>query len=301
MKLQGHLIDVDLRLADGLRPAEPTVRPLPDALANTKGEQKIHESLCRHTEYFPFPKQTHHGAWFRWIISKFELPSGNITDFVYVVTTSSENTIVLVEIEDPAKKMWAGPPERAHRSADFTSAIEQVERWQTDLNKPEQMASLIATMKAMMGGNGLARNSWFVEYALVYGRSNENDSAARREAYANLKRNSSINILTFDHLITQVENHGLGEPHNVMKCGSPGPMFSYLYLNREPSNEFAYLEKGTLLLDSEAERLLKAKGYDIDAWKADQPLSLQGKYTMEDVSEIVDQYLASVVQGKTKT
>ncbi|CAD9227669.1 conserved hypothetical protein [Burkholderia cenocepacia] len=300
MKIQGQLIDHDLRLTDGLEPIEAVVRPLPEALANTKGEQPIHESLCRHTEYFPFPKRTHHGAWFRWIISKFELPSGNITDFAYVVTTSSENTIVLIEIEDPAKKMWAGAPEKAHRSADFTSAIEQVERWQTDLNRPEQMASLVATMKAMMGGNGLARNTWYVEYALVYGRSSENNSAARRDAYASLKRNSSIHFLTFDHLVTQVETHGLGEQHNIVKCGSPGPIFSYMYLNRELSNEFAYLEQGTLILDNDVERLLKRQDFEIDKWKDNQRLTVNGKYAAEKTSDIVKQYVASTVLNNSK-
>ena len=275
---KGFLIETEL---DKERYGTPTVTSIPDlptALESETKEEIFHKSLCRHSEYLSLPFIKHHGIWFNWVLTKFPLPNGNITDFAYLVTTSAKNTIVLVEIEDPAKRMWVGTPIKPEKSDAFVKAIEQVQRWQIDLREPENLAQLISWFKAMMGNNGLASNSWEVKYALVYGRSSENDSAARKKFYAELQR-GEIELMTFDNLVSQKSTHS-STRRNIVKISHPGPTFSYVYLNTNPNNEFAFLDHGRFDLAKDARELLVLLGYDIDAWEGGQLLNANlGKNT----------------------
>ena len=287
MPAQGKLIDADLRLVDGLPPLDVAIPPLPDLLETDPGEEVIHASLCRHSEYFPLVVDTHHRNWFRWVLTKYELPSGNVTDFAYVVTTSVENTIVLVEIEDPAKRLWVGPSEKPEKAKEFVRAIEQVEQWRADLEKPEQQIQLIGEMKTMMGHSGLAANPWRIEYVLIYGRSRDNVSAAQKEAFTRLQRHGGIHLRTFDNLVEAKTTGYSDQLHNVVRVTRPGPKFSYAYLNREPMAEFAYLKPGTMILDARVERLLKAKSYDIEAWKTGKLLIVNERQPRDALSQVL--------------
>lgn len=281
MTIKGRLIDTELRALNGLSEVAAEVLPLPQLLELDLGEEEVQKSLCRHSEYFPMAVDTHHRNWFRWVLSKYELPSGNVTDFAYVVTTSANNTIVLVEIEDPSKKFWVGPPERPEKSTSFVRAIEQVEQWRSDLQDPLQRGQLIQEMKAMMGNVGLTANQWGVEYVLIYGRSAENVSRAQKEAFTRLERYNGIRLRTFDNLVAAQQTGESARLHNFVRVTRPGPKFSYTYLNRDPMGEFARLSPGTMLLDSEVEPLLRAKGFDIDAWKAGHLLRVNNKHPVD--------------------
>ena len=226
---------------------------------------------------------THHGIWFDWILYKYALPSGNEVDFAYVETTSAQNTIVLIEIEDPAKKMWVGSLQTPHRSEKFNHAIEQVTRWRTDLNDPAQRTALIDGFKSTFGQSSLVDNQWDVKYGLVYGRSAENISAQQKSSYADLQRTCGIELMTFDNLVTRQKNHP-AQLRNVMSVSVPGPVFSYLYLNKLPRSDFAYLKPGRLKLDQEAKEVLVAQGYDISAWENGTLLGLNGKAPFSSLS-----------------
>lgn len=268
---KGFLIDTDLEI---LRHGNPTITSIPDlptALSSARGEEAFHQSLCRHSEYLQLPFVKHHGIWFNWVLTKYPLPSGNVTDFAYLVTTSSSNMIVLVEIEDPGKKMWVGTPTKPEKSDAFVKAIEQVQRWRADLREPDNYSQLISGFKAMMGKSGMASNSWDVKYALVYGRSSENDTGARKKMYADLQR-EGIELMTFDHLVS-AKNIGNALRRNIVKVSHPGPTFSYAYLNVEPRTEFAYLDYGKFTIEKDARQLLVALGFDIKAWEQGQLLT----------------------------
>lgn len=283
MKVRGKLIEADWNILQGNLPAQPSSPALPQALANCTGEQAFQESLSRHSEYLPRLANTHHGIWFDWILYKYALPSGNEVDFAYVETTSVQNTIVLIEIEDPAKKMWVGTPQTPHRSKEFNHAIEQVTRWRTDLNDPVQRAALINSFKIAFGGCTLAQNPWDVQYGLIYGRSAENLSDQQKASYADLQRTVGIEIMTFDHLVTRYRNFP-EQPRNVVSVSVPGPVFSYLYLNTPPRSDFAYLSPGKLKLDQEAKDVLVSQGYDISAWENGKLLAVNGKAPLSSLS-----------------
>jgi len=292
MAIAGKLIEIDLQVLDGLPPVVSPILPLPQALlARGAGEEAFQKSLARHTEFFPLIVDTHHGNWHRWVIAKYELPSKLITDFAYVVTTSVENKIVLVEIEDPEKPMWVGAAHKPSKSAPFVAALEQVERWRSDLQNPAYRQQVIDDMAAMMGQSGMLQNDWTIEYVLVYGRSAENNSMARKRMYADLARNSGIKLATYDHLITANAN-GQTRIHNVVKM-SAGRSFSYAYLNREPNYEFSYLANGSLLLDANAARLFTSYGYNIAAWRNGQSLQVNGKQPLTALPQIVATVLTS--------
>ncbi|SHN43020.1 protein of unknown function [Duganella sacchari] len=262
---KGFLIDTELEM---LRHGKQTATSIPDlstALKSATGEEAFHKSLCRHSEYLHLPFVKHHGIWFNWVLTKYPLPSGNVTDFAYLVTTSASNTIVLVEIEDPAKKMWVGTPIKPEKSDAFVKAFEQVQRWRADLREPENYSKLISDFRAMMGLSGMALNSWDVKYALIYGRSSENNTGARKKMYADLQR-EGIELMTFDNLVS-AKNSGITTRRNIVKVSHPGPTFSYAYLNTEPKSELAYLNYGKFIMAKDARELLIGLGYDIEAWE----------------------------------
>jgi hypothetical protein len=268
---KGFLIDTELDILRHGNPTTTSIPDLPTALSSASGEEAFHQSLCRHSEYLQLPFVKHHGIWFNWVLTKYPLPNGNVTDFSYLVTTSSSNTIVLVEIEDPAKKMWVGTPIKPEKSDAFVKALEQVQRWRADLREPENYSQLIAGFKAMMGKSGMALNSWDVKYALIYGRSTENDTSARKKMYADLQR-EGIELMTFDHLVS-AKNNVNAVRRNIVKVSHPGPTFSYAYLNVEPKTEFTYLNYGKFTIGKDARQLLVELGFNIDAWEKGQLLT----------------------------
>ncbi|MCP1667505.1 Shedu anti-phage system protein SduA domain-containing protein [Pseudomonas citronellolis] len=288
MPTAGRLIEADLQLLKHQPITENNVKTLPDLLETSGfGESAVHESLCVHPEYFTMFVQWHHGNWFDWIITKYELPNGNITDFLYITTTSTKNTIVLVEIEDPEKKIWVGKPDIPQKSNPFVRAIEQVTNWRNSLQDTNNKSKLISDMKAMMGGCALKENIWEVEYVLIYGRSRENISQAQKDAFSQLSNDTGIHIRTFDNLVTGHKN-GHSRSHNIVKITRPGPKFSYTHLHKEPKNEFAYLLPGTMIINDEVETVLKSKDYDIDAWKNGELLTINHKYPSSREAEIFD-------------
>ncbi|WP_076591368.1 Shedu anti-phage system protein SduA domain-containing protein [Herminiimonas arsenitoxidans] len=269
---KGFLIDTELEMLRNGKPSITSIPDLPTALSSAIGEEAFHQSLCRHSEYLQLPFVKHHGIWFNWILTKYPLPNGNVTDFAYLVTTSASNTIVLVEIEDPAKKMWVGKPIKPEKSDPFVKALEQVMRWRADLREPENYSQLIAGFKALMGKSGMALNSWYVKYVLIYGRSSENDTVARKKMYADLQQ-EDIELMTFDNLVSAKKILTSSQRKNIVKAFHPGPTFSYAYLNTEPRSEFAYLDYGKFSIDKDARELLVALGFDINAWEQGKLLS----------------------------
>lgn len=277
MNVRGKLIEADLRLLRGLPLAAPSAPDLPTALATCTGEHAFQESLSRHSEYLPHLAHTHHGVWFDWVLYKLRLPSGNEVDFAFVETTSALTTVVLIEIEDPAKAMWVGSLQKPAKSADFSRAIEQVSRWRTDLRDPQQLLSLREFVRKLLGGSGLVQNGIEVQYGLVYGRSAENSSDERRAAYADLQKSIGLHLMTYDNLVTRHQNFP-GRAKNVVRLTYPGPTFSYAYLNAAPRSEFAYLGPGRLTLDADSREVIVSLGYDIDAWENGELLIVNNKY-----------------------
>lgn len=286
---KGKLVECDFNVLNSRPVALPCAPDLPAALLNDSlQEQGFQESLSRHSEYIPRFANLHHGIWFNWILYKYPLPTGNVVDFAYLETTSVQNTIVLIEIEDPKKKMWKGPPNKPGKAVDFNAAIEQVTRWRTDLKDPVKMSALIADFKAMMGVHLKTENAWNVVYGLVYGRSAENKSPEQRAAYADLQQTLGIELVTYDNLVTRFVNFP-EPPKNVISVTRPGPTFSYLYLNAVPHFEFSQLPYGTLNIEGDAHQVLVSLGYDISAWEVGEPLVVNGKKPRSNLKPIVEQ------------
>lgn len=257
--------------------AAPSAPDLPTALATCSGEHAFQESLSRHTEYLPHLANTHHGVWFDWVLYKLPLPSGNEVDFAYVETTSALTTVVLIEIEDPAKSMWVGSLQKPAKSSAFNRAIEQVTRWRTDLRDPHQLLALKESVRKILGNSGLASNAMDVEFGLIYGRGAENSSDERRAAYVDLQQNLGIHLMTYDHLVTRHQNSP-GRVKNVVRLTHPGPTYSYAYLNAPPRAEFAFLSPGRLTLDADSREVIVSLGYDIDAWERGELLIVNNKH-----------------------
>lgn len=277
MNVRGKLIEGALQNLRGLPVAAPSAPDLPTALATCTGEHAFQESLSRHTEYLPHLANTHHGVWFDWVLYKLRLPSGNEVDFAYVETTSALTTVVLIEIEDPAKPMWVGSLQKPAKSVEFNRAIEQVMRWRTDLRDPHQLLALKEDVRKLFGVNGKTQNAMDVQYGLIYGRGAENSSDERRAAYADLQQTLGIHLMTYDNLVTRHQKSP-GRVKNVVRLTRPGPTFSYAYLNAPPRSEFAYLSPGRLTLDADSRDVIVSLGYDIDAWDRGELLIVNDKY-----------------------
>jgi len=290
--IKGFLKDYDLSILDSGKPKSSPIKTLPDLLSlNAKNlEGVIHESLCAHSEYFPIAHATHKENWNRWVINKYSLPNGNITDFAYVLSTSSQSTIVLMEIEEPTKRMWRGSAEKPTRDAAFTAAIEQVNRWRSCLNDPANLTKTISDLSKIFGASPMRMNEFNIKYVLVYGRSNENISDAQKKLFNQTRSDllaQDIQLYTYDNLVDAAETRKDPRRHNFVKIRATGPViaFKYQYLNVEPKNEFSYLLPGSLILDADVERLLKSKGFDIDSWKNGKLLSVHRKSPVESLEK----------------
>jgi hypothetical protein len=117
----------------------------------------------------------------------------------------------------------------------------------------------------------LAFNPWSVKYVLIYGRSSENDTAARKSMYADLQQ-GDFTLLTFDNLVSAKNNSNPGR-RNIVKISNPGPTFSYVYLNDEPQAEFAYLNHGKFAIENDTKQLLVHLGFDLNSWETGKLLS----------------------------
>lgn len=150
-----------------------------------KGDKTVKEStmqifLERHTSIIPTPFLLNHGLHFDAFISK--LPIGSrFCDLAYLTKSSDEWWLVLLELENPHKKLFKGDVDHAEFTADYTQALQQIKDWRTYIS--DYKNNVVNAIKRML--RPLSENKVSFKYVLVMGSRKETlASKARSRALA---------------------------------------------------------------------------------------------------------------------
>jgi len=240
-------------------------------------ENAIQAFLENHTKFIPTPGLLNHGLHLNSVISK--LPIGaRITDFAYLTKSSDEWKLVLVELEDANKKLFVQSSKHVGFTAEMNDAIAQIDVWR-DFWK-DNRKTVIDSIEPLLVPPAMRRNTISLECVLIIGRSAEKDSnAARRQRVAALRSDKQIHVMTYDSILRYLRN-GFGDTCAVIS--KTGNKFRLRSVERLPSHLFSYLLPEHLEIASDAEAKLRAEGLDMDAWQANQLLTVNEKWPEHD-------------------
>jgi hypothetical protein len=230
---------------------------------NDTSEQDFQSFLENHTEMFHSPFEQNHGVEHDILISKLKIDTSLTTDFAYLAKSSAVWWLVLVEIEQPGKKLFT---QAGIQTADFTAAINQVNTWRRFVERnPAEVARRIAPLK-----KPLPHNKLIVKYVLIYGRSNDfKNNQEKIDAFQEVQRDDFI-VLTYDSLVHSYEK----APNPTLDVvRQKKEKFEFKYRHRPDTSIFAWLSHNDFDLSEPFAGYYRSRGYDIDSWLKGEPLT----------------------------
>ena len=263
---------------------------------STRGDENVDESSMQsffeeHTAFIPTPFMQNHQLHFNCFITKF--PVGPYyTDLAYLTKSTVEWNVVLLEIENPKRKLFKGKIDHANFSAEFTHAMQQIRDWKAfiDDNHREVVDSLCRIRKP------LQNNKVSFKYVLVMGRRGElENSQARRRAIADAS-SDEIKVITYDTILSDYERQRRIPEESIVLSMYQRDRFKVKFLPRHNHASvserekistfmFTYMSPEDISLSSEQINVLKDAGYDMDSWSTGKYLKIDGKYTQESFSK----------------
>ena len=255
-------------------------------------EQVIQDLLEEHPELIPTPGRLHHQLQFKSVISKFPLGTELITDYVWISKNSDTWQVTLVEIESPDKTLYAKTTKKPAKTAEFNAAIDQVRSWKQFLSVNEQ--EVVRRLLPLLQPPNMRTNPIQFRFQLVIGRSdNKNLTDERKRDFRALQNELGIDIFTYDQLIGHYEED-LFIDKNILRLS--GSSYEFKNLRIEPSNMFAHMRPGEIILSPEDIATLEGWGFNIKEWQRGVALTLNGKLPASDFSFSV---LPRILQGKS--
>ena len=243
--------------------------------AGRQKEQVVQDFLENHPEFIPTPNRLNHQLHFNVIISKFPLATELTTDYVYLTKSSDTWRVTLVELEVPEKDIFTSTTTKAITTAEFNAALNQVRSWKifVEDNKAEVLRKLDPLFQPLvMKGNPIEFN-----YQLIIGRSHgKNLSSARKKHVRMLIRESGIDIMTYDTLLSWYKEDRKFTK-NILRL--VGDAFEFKLMHEEPEHIFAYIGPDKLRLTDAQKDRLRTADYEIDKWAAGDYLVYNTKYT----------------------
>ena len=240
----------------------------------TKNENAIQAFLEANTTFMPTPDLLGHRLHLNSVIAKFPVGERS-TDYAYLTKTSIEWQLVLVELEDSGKRIFKPSSKDLAFTSEFGNAIAQIDVWRDYAS--QHLDRLRDKLRPLMVPQPMAHHRLSVRYVLVIGRSEEIEHhEARKLRLANYGAERDLRIMTYDTLLREVAA-GHSRPKAVLRANSRG----YLLQSAEgmPAHMFADIMPAQLELSGPAEASLRAETYDIDAWKRNEPLNFNEKWT----------------------
>lgn len=255
-------------------------------------ETTMQDFLERHTALMPTPFMLNHQLHFNSFISKF--PVGPwFTDFTYLTKSTVEWWVVLMEIENPHKKLFKGNIDHAVFTAEYTQSRQQLRDWKSyiDDHKTEVIESLSRFRKP------LSENKVSFKYVMVMGRRSEiENSEARRRAIAE-ENSNDLRIITYDTLLSDYGRERRTPPESIVLTMYQGDRFKCKYLPYDKEHSFcepistdgllAYMKSEDIIFTREQIAALKEENYEMDSWLAGEPLTINHKYTKKGYSKKV--------------
>ncbi|MFG1285273.1 Shedu immune nuclease family protein [Xanthobacter autotrophicus] len=247
------------------------------APAGRQKEQVVQDFLEEHTELIPTPNLLNHHLQLEAVVSKFQLSTALITDYVYLTKSSGRWLVTFVELESPDKPIFTSNLKKAVPSAPFTEALAQVVSWKTYVNNHKN--EVIDRLKLLFVPPVMRRNPVSFEYYLIIGRSeNKNKHVDRLEYLEELRNNQNIHVMSYDSLLNEYATTSRYRK-NVMRFS--GNQLVYKRMLPRLPHILAHLGPADLLFTSDQEQSLIKAGYDIDEWKKGKPLIVNGMYAKD--------------------
>ena len=168
----------------------------------TVNESTMQNFLETHTAFMPVPFKLNHQLHFNSFISKF--PVGPwFTDVAYLTKSTVEWWLVLMELENPHKKLFKGSPDHADFTSDYMQAKQQIDDWKIWIE--EHRNEVIDSLQRILVPLQMKKNRISFKYVLIMGRRNElEQSEARRKAIAQ-KNEDGLKIITYDTILSDYE------------------------------------------------------------------------------------------------
>lgn len=142
-----------------------------------------------------------HRIWLNTVFVKVPMGNGNRhkTDFMFLAKSSANWNCVLIEIEEPHKKIFNNDSSFTNT---FNKAKEQVASWRSWLKEPNNSNTFKGFIEKTMH-KGMKDNPINYKFVLIYGRSNE-FTDDRRKKWDGLKtENPDTYYMTYDSLFEE--------------------------------------------------------------------------------------------------
>lgn len=257
------------------------------------GDKFVNEStmqnfLEQHTAFIPTPFLLNHGIHFDAFISK--LPIGpRYCDLAYLTKSSDEWWIVLMELENPHKKLFKGGLDYAKFSADYTQALQQIKDWKTFI--VDYRKEVINTVQRML--QPLSKNKVSFKYVLVMGSRKETATSKARSRALAEENSGNFKILTYETILSDYirnsEKMILTEKLILTPYDFDRFKIKYIPVGNKAfkfnTMIFSYLSPEDINLTDEQISLFKDDGYDMDSWLKGNLLTVNNKFV--DSNEII--------------
>lgn len=247
----------------------------------SKNENHVQQFLEKHTPLIPTPHLLNHGLHLNLFISKLPIGQKYKTDIVYLTKSSDSWWIVLMELENPHKKIFKNSNKHGVFSADFIAACQQIANWRNYIDDHKE--NFLKTVDRLK--YPLHFNKVYFKYVLIMGRNIEKDnSEIRRTALAQQEELwGNLRIITYDTILSYYK-HNRRMQGSIVLSPYQEDKFKIKQLPNTAilTDAFSYLTPDDLYLSQSDIDIFRSNGYDIDQWLKGQNLSINGKYTMDN-------------------
>jgi hypothetical protein len=252
-------------------------------------ENDIQTFLENNSLLIPLPFLNGHHLHFGAIISKFKIGNEFVSDFAYLTKCSDHWDIVLMEIEDPKKKLFTNDKENNYFSADFNHAYDQITSWKAYLNdNKERVLHKFDKIRVPLGQNPTG-----FKYVLIIGRNNEKEGYVKRTAMFNQKNSSDVKVMTFDSVISFYKHYQYRSNRLILTPWKEQGFKIKIVPDDLSTSIFTYMSPEYLKIEDDNIEKLKLQDFRIDSWLNGKPLEFNEKYDRETFySEIAPRYFS---------
>lgn len=241
-------------------------------------ENDVQRYLEEHSELIPLPILEGHQLHESVVISK--LPIGNkfISDFAYLTKCSDRWRLVLMEIENPHKKIFTSDYQNHTTTSDFKNAYQQILSWKNYIS--QNLHIIKESIYHLMSPEIMKYYPLEVSYVLIIGRNKEKNMSPDRSAiFSNFGNSEDMTFKTYDSIISEYRNRKT-PIQKIILSPWKNNSFSIKLVPTVPVETwiFSYLTQDNLKVSEPQRSQLIDQGYRLDLWECGNLLTEDGKY-----------------------
>lgn len=173
-----------------------------DLLDQDTCEQNYQSFLEKNTKFIPRNFTQNHGIHFDLLLRKLKISNQMITDFAFLTKSSTDWSIVLIEIEKPGSRFFKAGTKDLH--GDFKTGVEQIKAWQAWFADPKNKLHFEEQLRFLK--KPLPDNPMEIKYILVTGRRSEYEGDQTKIQKIRSFEDDCFKIMSFDSLKEDVNN-----------------------------------------------------------------------------------------------